>query len=113
MSERADKEFLADIKEAIQRINVYVVNLSYDEFLEDKKTQDAVVRNLEITGEAAKNISEELKSRHPQIPWKDIAGLRDKLVHHYFGVNLDIVWNIAKQELAQIIPKLEEISRGE
>lgn len=109
MSERADAEFLADTKEAVLRINAYTQNLSYEQFFEDKKTQDAVVRNLEIIGEAAKNISEELKNKYPQIPWKNLAGARDKLIHHYFGVNFDIVWNIVKQELPQVLSQLEGI----
>ena len=111
MSERADIEFLEDTKEAVLRINAYTENLSYEQFLEDKKTQDAVVRNLEIIGEAAKNISEELKKKFPQIRWKDLAGVRDKLIHHYFGVNFDIVWNIVKQELPELLSQLEEILR--
>lgn len=109
MSKRADTDFLNDSKEAILRINVYVENLNYEEFLNDIKTQDAVVRNLEIIGEAIKNISEELKEKYPRVPWKDLAGVRDKLIHHYFGVNLDIVWNIVKEELPGIILQLEEI----
>ncbi len=112
MSKRADTDFLNDSKEAILRINVYVENLSYEEFLNDIKTQDAVVRNLEIIGEAIKNISEELKKKYPKIPWKDLAGVRDKLIHHYFGVNLDIVWNIVKEELPGIILQLEEILKA-
>jgi len=113
MSERADVEFLADTKEAVLRINAYTQDLSYEQFLEDKKTQDAVVRNLEIIGEAAKNISEELKKKYPQIRWKDLAGVRDKLIHHYFGVNFDIVWNIVKQELPELLSQLEEILKNE
>ena len=113
MSERADVEFLADSKEAIVRVTSYMENLSYDQFLADKKTQDAVVRNLEIIGEAAKNISKELKTKHSQIPWKDLAGVRDNLIHHYFGVNFDIVWNIVKQELPQVLSQLEEILKNE
>ena len=113
MSKRADTDFLNDSKEAILRINVYVENLSYEEFLNDIKTQDAVVRNLEIIGEAIKNISEELKEKYPRVPWKDLAGVRDKLIHHYFGVNLDIVWNIVKKELPEIILQLEAILKAE
>jgi uncharacterized protein with HEPN domain len=113
MSERSDSELLADTKEAVIRVNDYIENLSYEQFLEDKKTQDAVVRNLEIIGEAAKNISEELKTSYPQIPWKDLAGVRDKLIHHYFGVNFDIVWNIVKQELPQVFSQIEEILKTE
>jgi uncharacterized protein with HEPN domain len=113
MSERADVEFLADTKEAVLRINAYTQDLSYEQFLEDKKTQDAVVRNLEIIGEAAKSISEELKDKFPQIRWKELAGVRDKLIHHYFGVNFDIVWNIVKQELPELLSQLEEILKND
>jgi len=74
MSKRADQDSVADSKEAILRIIAYTEDTSYEQFLEDKKTQDAVVRNLEIVGEAAKNISRELKDENPQIPWKDLAG---------------------------------------
>ena len=109
MSERADQDSVADSKEAILRIIAYTEDTSYEQFLEDKKTQDAVVRNLEIVGEAAKNISRELKDENPQIPWKDLAGVRDKLIHHYFGVNFDIVWSIVKEELPEVLAQLEEI----
>lgn len=113
MSKRSDINFISDSKEAILRINAYVENLSYEEFLEDTKTQDAVVRNLEIIGEAAKSISEELKDKYHQILWKDLAGVRDKLIHHYFGVNLDIVWSIVKEELPEILLQLEEVLKIE
>jgi len=110
MSDRGDAEFLADIKEAIRRIDSYVADLTYDAYLVDTKTQDAVVRNLEIIGEAVKNVSQELKWNYPNIPWKELAGLRDKLIHHYFGVNFDIVWNIITEELPDIYEQLETIS---
>ena len=103
MSERIDKDFLSDIKEAMRRTNSYTENLSYEEFLEDIKTQDPVIRNVEIIGEAAKNISEELRKKYQEIQWKDMAGVRDKLIHHYFGVNLDIVWTAIKEEFPGII----------
>jgi uncharacterized protein with HEPN domain len=113
MSKRADVDFLSDSKEAILRINIYVENLGYEEFLEDTKTQDAVVRNLEIIGEAIKNISEGLKKKYPQIRWKDLAGVRDKLIHHYFGVNFDIVWSVVKEELPGILLQLEKILKND
>ncbi len=68
-----------------------------------------MVRNLEIIGEATKNISEELKQEYPHIPWKGLAGVRDKLIHHYFGVNFDIVWNIISEELPEILLQIKEI----
>ena len=109
MSERSDLNFIGDCREAILRIDAYVEGLTYEGFSDDTKTQDAVVRNLEILGEAAKNISDELKKKHPQVNWKDLAGLRDKLIHHYFGVNFDIVWNVIRQELPSVLSELETI----
>lgn len=113
MSERRDVDFLQDIKEAIHRIGIYKEKLSYEEFLQDTKTQDAVIRNLEIIGEATKNISDSIKDRYLQIPWKELAGIRDKLIHHYFGVNFDIVWNVIKAELPEIALEIEEIIKSE
>jgi uncharacterized protein with HEPN domain len=108
MSKRGDTEFLSDIQEAIRRIGIYIKDTDYEHFLEDIKTQDAIVRNLEIIGEAAKNISDDFKDKHPLILWKDLAGVRDKLIHHYFGVNLEVVWYIIKEDLP---PLKEEIRR--
>lgn len=110
MSKRGDFELVCDIKEALGRINGYVEDLSYDGFLKDAKTQDAVIRNIEIVGEAAKGISNEFKKSHSLIPWKKLAGVRDRLIHHYFGVNFDIIWNIAKDDLPHLIAEFEKIS---
>lgn len=93
MSKRGDRESLSDIKEVIKRIKTYMEKIDYTKFLQDSKTQDAVVRNLEIIGEAVKNISTEIKKKNKDIEWKKIAGMRDKIIHFYFGVNLDIVWS--------------------
>jgi len=85
--------------EATRRIMEYSNNLSYKQFIEDIKTQDAVVRNIEIIGEAAKGLSNVLRDRYPSIPWKEISGMRDKLIHSYFGVNWDIVWDVVTHDL--------------
>ena len=88
MSEqRRDKNYLADIQEAIQRILAYTEGLSYEPFLEDRKTQDGVIRNLQVIGEAVKKLSPSLRNAHPQLPWREMAGMRDKIVHDYFGIN--------------------------
>lgn len=108
MSKRGDIEFLNDIDEAIRRIEFYAQDIDYENFLEDIKTQDAVIRNLEIIGEAAKNITDELKEKHPQILWKDMAGIRDKLIHHYFGVNLEVVWTIIDEDLPQLRKEIQQ-----
>ena len=84
--------------------------MEYEDFLQDYKTQDAVIRNIEILGEAAKLLSDEAKEKYPNIPWKDIAGTRDKLIHNYFGVNVDIVWDIAKNEIPLLSTELNGIN---
>jgi len=109
MPKRGDKEFLLDIIEAIKRIEVYTKELSYQDFLQKIETQDAVVRNFEIIGEAVKNISKNLKTKYNNLQWKEIAGMRDKVIHFYFGVNWDIVWRAAKDSLPQLKEKIEGI----
>ena len=89
---RRDREYLADLAEAVQRIVAYTGELTYEEFLADRKTQDAVLRNLQVMGEAVKKLSAPVKQKHPHLPWKQMAGMRDKVVHDYFGINHDIVW---------------------
>ncbi len=112
MSERKDIDLVQDIRECISRIASYTQDIGYDEFESDLKTQDAVVRNLEVMGEAVKSLSKELKESYSDIPWKNIAGTRDKLIHDYFGLNIDIVWNIAKEELPDLILKIDDIIRN-
>lgn len=109
MSKRGDIEFLSDIKEAIKRIEEYTEKIDYDKFSKDKKTQDAVVRNLQIIGEAVKNIASDFKKKHTDIEWKKITGLRDKITHYYFGVNWDIVWDVAKNKLPELLGKVKNI----
>lgn len=109
MSDRTDREFLSDIVEAIGRIQAYVAGMTCGAFLEDIKTQDAVVRNLEIIGEAAKNLSEDVRQRYSTIPWRSMAAVRDRLIHHYFGVNLEVVWEIAAVELEAVAEQVEQI----
>jgi uncharacterized protein with HEPN domain len=109
MSDRGDREFLADIREAAHRIASYTVGMAYATFLVDSRTQDAVIRNPEIIGEASKRISEQLRIDHPELPWKGMSRIRDRLIHHYFGVNLDIVWQVATQDLPDVEAHLEAI----
>lgn len=109
MSKRRDREFLLDILEAIRRIETYIEGLDYQSFLKRLETQDAVLRNLEIIGEAVKNISPELRKRYKSVPWREIAGMRDRVIHFYFGVNLDIVWHTVKNDLPRLKEEINEI----
>ena len=86
----------------------YTSEMGYDDFVQNYKTQDAVIRNIEILGEAAKLLSDETKEQYADIPWKEIAGTRDKLIHNYFGVNIDIVWSIVENEIPILYQKLND-----
>lgn len=109
MSERRDEQFLADIQEAVARVLEYTDGIDYNMFYADKKTQDSVIRNLEVIGEAVKNISIELKELYTSVPWSDYAKVRDKLIHHYFGINFDIVWGIIEEELPGLKVEIKKI----
>jgi uncharacterized protein with HEPN domain len=105
-SKRRDPDYVSDILEAMQRIIAYMDGLSYEQFMEDRRTQDAVVRNIEVIGEAVKRLSAPLKKQHPAMPWKDMASMRDKVIHHYFGINYDVVWTVASKEIPKLLPRI-------
>jgi uncharacterized protein with HEPN domain len=102
------KVFLDDILEATRKILEYTSTSSEEQFYADRKTVEAVVWNLQIIGEAAKNIPEEIRSRYPDIPWRDMAGLRDIIVHQYFGIKLDVIWKVIQRD----VPRVEKGIRG-
>lgn len=109
MSSRSDRELLLDMLEAISRAQIYTDRVAYQDFIADIKTQDAVIRALEILGEASKGVSLSIKSSFPDMPWKNMAGLRDKLIHDYFGVNLDIVWEVATDKMSELSMQVKQI----
>jgi len=103
------KVYISDMVESILNIRKYVEGITCDQFAEDRKTQDAVIRNFEILGEAVKHIPTEFKKKYSEIPWKTIAGLRDKVIHEYFGVELSIVWKTIEQRLPELLVSLQKI----
>jgi uncharacterized protein with HEPN domain len=96
---RDHRLYLDDIREAIQAIREYTEGLTFESFSADRKTIDAVIRNLEIIGEAAKNLPEEFKAMSGDIEWRKIVGLRNLLIHEYFGVSKPVVWDIVQNKL--------------
>jgi len=103
-----DRVYLLHVRDAIDAIAAYTV-AGRGAFMADRKTQDAVLRNLEIIGEAVKRLSPPLTSAHPDVPWRRIAGMRDKLVHDYFGVDLDLVWRVVERELPSVRARVDAI----
>lgn len=101
--------YLEDILEAIQKIHKYTRGLSLETFSGDSKTQDAVVRNLEVIGEAIKKVPDEVRSGYPHVDWKKIAGLRDILIHEYFGIDVEIVWDIVQNKVPVLGKEIERM----
>ncbi len=102
--------YLEDIRQAISKIQNYTTGLTRDAFDQDDRTIDAVVRNLQIVGEAAKAIPESVRAAYPNVEWKKIAGLRDILAHQYFEVDLDIIWDVLQNKLPELDRELRKQS---
>lgn len=105
---KEDAIYLFHIHDAVQRIMKYTVD-GEQAFHSDTKTQDAVIRNIEIIGEATRKLSDEFKNKHDEIPWQPMAGMRNILIHHYFGVKLELVWQVVVRDLPELMRKLGPI----
>ncbi len=111
MKEENDLAFIEHILESINAIKEFSKNLHKKELILSRLKRSAIVREIEIIGEAVKNISEGLKDKHPEIEWKEIVGARDKMIHHYFGVDLNIIWDIIKINLPDLKNKILKIKK--
>ncbi|GIU71459.1 MAG: DUF86 domain-containing protein [Candidatus Nitrosocaldaceae archaeon] len=107
---RAYKHFIKDIIDEINNIEEFTKGLSYQDLIKDIKTKYAVIRSLEIIGEAVKNIPDDIKDEHKDIPWKRIAGMRDKLIHAYFGIDDDMLWQTIKEDIPNLKHMIEKLN---
>jgi len=102
-------DYIEDILEAMTNAIEFTKDMSYDEFVKDTKTVYAVIRAIEIIGEAVKNIPEDIRKKYPDIPWRSMAGMRDKVIHAYFGVKIERVWEVVKRDIPNLKPKFEKM----
>ena len=110
---RTYRMYLEDILQSINRIMEYIDNYSFIEFKQDYKTVDAVIRNFEIIGEASKNLPNNIKDKYPEVPWTEMYLLRNKVTHEYFGVDYEIIWDLAKNYLPENKSQIENIIKSE
>jgi uncharacterized protein with HEPN domain len=106
---RDPKLYLIDILEALEAIENFVKGVDFEAFKNDDLRSSAVIRKFEIIGEAAKSVPESIKQEYPDIPWKDMAGMRDRLIHFYFGIKYELVWNTIKDVIPQVKPSITKI----
>jgi len=100
--------YLIDIIEAMEKIEEFVNDLSFEEFQKDDKTYSAIIRKFEIIGEASKNIPDKIRNELSEIPWKEMAGMRDRLIHSYFGIDYKLVWITIKERIPKVKPLIKE-----
>ena len=103
------RDSVDDICKAARKAMDFIEGITYEDFLADDKTVYAVVRALEIVGEATKRIPQDVRDRYPQVPWRSMAGIRDKLIHDYVSVNLEVVWKTLTEDLPSLLPMIERV----
>ncbi len=106
---RTYRDYVQDILTSLQEIEEFTKEMDFESFAKDKKTVNAVIRSLEVMGEAVKKIPKEIRDKYPEIPWKYIAGMRDKLIHEYHGIDLEIIWEVVKKEAPPLKPLFEKL----
>ena len=106
---RTFRDYVEDILTSFEETQEFTQGLDFDAFAKDRRTVNAVVRSLEVMGEAAKRIPAEIRKKYPEIPWKRMTGMRDKLIHEYSGVDVEIVWGVVKMELPPLKPFFDQM----
>jgi len=107
MKKRDHRDYIQDILDSITDIENFIKDMNFEEFTKDRKTINAVVRSIEVIGEATKKIPKTLIDRYSDIPWEKMAGMRDKLIHEYFGIDIEILWKVAKDEVSPLKPLIQ------
>ena len=110
MTKRKPDVYLQDILESIKQIEAYLKDVSEDQFYQNTEKQDAVMRRLEIIGEAVKHIPENIRKNNQDVPWRKIAGMRDIIIHEYFGITLSMVWVVTQRDLPDLKSKIQQIA---
>lgn len=109
MTERTIRDYLQDILDTIESCEHFIEGMDFDEFVSDEKTNFAVRHALEIIGEATKHVPDEIREEYPSVPWRKIAGTSDVMIHAYFGVDLNVIWNTANERLPELKTDIEKI----
>ena len=104
-----DRVYLEHIQDCFSKVVQYLAHVGYPEFLEDEEKQDAVIRKIEVAGEATKRLSAETRAKYALVPWRAISGMRDKLIHDYFDVDLETVWETATKDIPELLVSIEGI----
>lgn len=112
MKTREYRDYIQDIIESINDIEVFTKNMCFENFIKDKKTINAVIRSIEVIGEATKKIPNTIRKKNPSIPWKKMADMRDKLIHEYFGIDLAILWKTVKEDIPSLHSLIQNLSKS-
>ena len=110
MKDRELRDYIRDLIEACEDILSFTKGMSYSDFVADKKTVNAVIRSLEVIGEATKKLPVSLRDNYADVPWKQMAGMRDKLIHEYFGIDIQMVWQVIEKHIPDVLASIKEIT---
>ena len=113
MKRRDLRDYLQDILDAVNDIERFVADMSYEQFIKDKKTLNAVVRSIEVIGEASKRLPLSLKAKNSELPWREITGMRDKLIHAYFGMDTETIWKTVKENIPQLKQTIKKMAKDQ